>query len=78
MSPAVVVLLIAVAVVGSQFFSAYLHPFKPCSKCKGAGIHKGSVFSFSHRSCTKCGGKSRTRRVGAPSAGKAFGEGKKR
>lgn len=62
----------------SHFLSAYLHPYKPCRSCKGSGIAKGSVFTFSHRACASCGGKSRYRRVGAPAAGKAFGEGRKR
>ena len=56
----------------------YLHPYRPCRSCKGSGIAKGSIFTFSHRACSNCGGKSRFRRVGAPAQGKAFGEGRKR
>lgn len=75
--PQLILAVVAVLAV-AHFSSAYLHPFRPCRSCKGSGIHKGAVFTFSHRTCASCGGKGRYRRVGAPSSGKAFGETRKR
>ena len=75
---ALVALLAGGVLVLSHFISVYLHPYRPCRSCKGSGIAKGSIFTFSHRACPNCGGKSRFRRVGAPAQGKAFGESRKR
>jgi DnaJ-class molecular chaperone len=71
--------LLAAGVYAVVYFSsAYLHPFRPCRTCKGSGVHRGAVFSRSSRNCSNCGGRGRFRRAGAPGAGKAFGEARKR
>jgi DnaJ-class molecular chaperone len=68
-------LVIVIVVVGGGYFlSAYLHPFRPCSSCKGSGVHRGAIYRNATRLCTTCKGRGRFRRVGAPSQGSAFGE----
>lgn len=74
---AVLVLLVGL-LVGGYFLSTFLHPFRPCPSCKGTGIHRGSVYRRATRTCATCGGKGRFRRTGAPAAGRAFGEGRRR
>lgn len=70
------VLLVLVIVVfgGGYMLSTYLHPFRPCRACKGAGVHRGSIYRSATRTCTTCRGRGRFRRVGAPAKGGAFGE----
>jgi hypothetical protein len=40
------------------------HPFKVCRSCGGTGRTTGTMFFWSHRQCTNCGGQSRHRRFG--------------
>ena len=69
-------LLVIVIVVfgGGYMLSTYLHPFRPCRACKGAGVHRGSIYRYATRTCATCRGRGRFRRVGAPGPGSAFGE----
>jgi len=68
-------LLVAIVVVaGGYVVSAYLHPFRPCGKCNGSGVHRGAIYRRATRRCTGCRGRGRFRRIGAPSDGRAFGE----
>jgi len=72
-------IIVAVVLFGTVYFtSTFLHPFRPCGTCKGSGVHKGALFKKASRNCASCGGKGRYRRSGAPAAGKAFGEARKR
>ena len=74
-----VLIVVAAVAFGIVYFtSTWLHPFRPCGSCNGTGVHKGGMFKKAHRNCASCGGKGRFRRPGAPSAGKAFGESRKR
>jgi DnaJ-class molecular chaperone len=67
-------LIVGAVVAGGYLLSTYLHPFRPCAKCNGSGVHRGSIYRGASRACTGCGGRGRFRRVGAPSEGRAFGE----
>ena len=59
------VLLIAIAAVaGGYFASLRLHPFSKCPRCKGKGVHRGSVYNFATRPCTKCKGRGVRARLG--------------
>jgi hypothetical protein len=45
------------ALILSYLISLRLHPRgRVCGKCKGTGIHRGLLFSYAHRACTRCGG----------------------
>ncbi len=52
--------LIGVAFIGSLF----RHPYRRCRSCKGTGRQPGSMFFWSDRACTSCGGSPRHRRWG--------------
>ena len=72
-------LVVIIAVILSGYLvSGFLHPFRPCRSCGGSGVHKASVFRGTTRTCGTCGGKGRSRRLGAPSEGRAFGESRRR
>lgn len=55
--------LIGFGVVG-YLVSLRIHPFSKCPRCKGKGIHRGGVFSYSTRACTKCKGRAIQPRLG--------------
>jgi hypothetical protein len=57
-------LLIAAVATVCYLVSLRLHPWRACRSCKGAGRHKGSVFTYSSRGCTSCGGNGRRARLG--------------
>lgn len=70
--------VIIVVIVGGYAVSGFLHPYRPCRACGGAGVHRGSVFRRTTRNCATCGGKGRFRRAMAPAEGRAFGESRRR
>jgi len=51
-------------VVGGYLLSLRLHPFSKCPRCKGKGIHRGGIFNYSTRACTKCKGRAIQPRLG--------------
>ncbi len=53
----------AFAVVG-YLVSLRIHPFSKCPRCKGKGIHRGGVFNYATRACTKCKGRAIQPRLG--------------
>lgn len=55
--------LIGFAVVG-YLVSLRIHPFSKCPRCKGKGIHRGGVFTYATRACTKCKGRAIRPRLG--------------
>ena len=69
---------IVALIVFGYLLSAFLHPFRPCWSCKGTGVRRGSIYTRATRDCATCGGKGRFRRAGAPAAGRAFGEARRR
>jgi DnaJ-class molecular chaperone len=69
------VLLVLIALWGGGYLlSTYLHPFRPCGRCNGSGVHRGAIYRRATRRCRGCQGRGRFRRVGAPGEGRAFGE----
>jgi len=54
---AVVVYAVAYAI------SIRLHPYKDCWRCQGRKKHVGSVFTYAHRNCRRCGGAGRKLRM---------------
>lgn len=60
-----ILVVIAVVVIVGYFASLVLHPYGPtCKRCKGTGIQRGSIWRYSTRTCTKCGGSPRRGRAG--------------
>jgi DnaJ-class molecular chaperone len=57
-------ILIIIVVVAGYFVSLRIHPLAKCSLCKGTGRHYGSVYTYAHRRCRKCGGSGRKERFG--------------
>jgi hypothetical protein len=65
-SPAEIILILILAAVayGAAYsVSVRRHPYRACSKCEGAGKHRGTVFTDSFRACTRCGGTGRQLRT---------------
>jgi hypothetical protein len=61
------VLFLGVLVVGGYLLSLRLHPFRSCPACRNRpapGRHHGSVYTYSHRRCRRCGGTNRQERLG--------------
>jgi NAD-dependent SIR2 family protein deacetylase len=57
--------LIAAIALAGYVISLHLHPKGPrCRKCQGTGIQKGAIFTWTHRDCTRCGGRPATARAG--------------
>jgi len=57
-------ILIGFAVAAGYLVSLYVWPFRPCPRCGGARVSRGSTgrrFGL----CKRCGGTGRTRRLGA-------------
>lgn len=57
----VVLLLAAFAV---YVISLRLHPNARCNRCKGAGRHRGTLFSYATRPCNSCKGRGTHPRLG--------------
>ena len=59
-----------VAALGAIVVVAYLislrrHPRgRRCFSCKGTGLHRGVVFRYATRPCTRCGGNGSRARIG--------------
>jgi hypothetical protein len=58
-----VVALLATALV-IYVASLMLHPNAKCGRCKGAGRHRGALFSYATRLCTSCKGRGTHPRIG--------------
>jgi hypothetical protein len=58
-----VVALVTTALV-IYIASLMLHPNAKCGRCKGAGRHKGALFSYATRLCTSCKGRGTHPRIG--------------
>ena len=59
-------ILVGLALAGAliYFGSLQLHPWAKCPKCKGSATHRGALFSYAARACTKCAGTGRQLRWG--------------
>jgi hypothetical protein len=63
--------LLALSLLAGYAISLYLWPSRPCPRCGGTRLHRGST---SHRFslCTRCAGTGRTRRPGATTIHRAY------
>jgi hypothetical protein len=59
----VIVTLLVIAIAAGYAVSLYLWPIRACSRCKGARVISHRARGF--RSCPRCAGTGRTRRIGA-------------
>jgi len=59
-----VLIVLAIAWMGSYWISLRLHPFTKCRTCGGSGRHKGMFATHGSRACANCGGSSRVPRLG--------------
>jgi hypothetical protein len=62
--PTGMLLLLAIAAFAVYVISLGLHPNAKCGRCKGAGRHKGSLFSYATRPCSSCKGRGTHPRLG--------------
>lgn len=63
-STTMVLLIVIVAVVGGYILSLRLHPNVKCARCDGKGFHRGAIYSYATRACSKCGGRGIKPRLG--------------
>jgi hypothetical protein len=62
--PTGMLLLLAMAAFALYVVSLSLHPNAKCARCKGAGRHHGSLFSYAQRPCNSCKGRGVHPRIG--------------
>ncbi|MFD7154393.1 hypothetical protein ACFV9C_07340 [Kribbella sp. NPDC059898] len=62
--PMGLLLLLLMAIVAVYVVSLSLHPNAKCTRCKGAGRHHGSIFSYAQRPCSSCKGRGVHPRLG--------------
>ncbi len=56
--------LLIIAVV-AYLISLRRHPLgRDCRRCGGSGEHRGFIFRYATRACTRCGGRPRRARLG--------------
>ena len=64
LGPTGMLIVLAVAAFAVYVVSLSLHPNAKCNRCKGAGRHRGSVFTYAQRPCTSCKGRGVHPRLG--------------
>jgi hypothetical protein len=57
-------IVIAIVAVVCYYISLKIHPLTKCRACNATGRHFGTVYSYAHRRCRKCGGSGRQDRLG--------------
>jgi hypothetical protein len=62
--PTGMLLLLLMAAFALYVVSLSLHPNAKCGRCKGAGRHHGSIFSYAQRPCSSCKGRGIQPRLG--------------
>jgi hypothetical protein len=62
--PLGMLLLVLMAAFALYVVSLSLHPNAKCNRCKGAGRHHGSIFSYAQRPCNSCKGRGIQPRLG--------------
>jgi hypothetical protein len=62
--PTGMLLLLLIAAFVLYVVSLSLHPNAKCGRCKGAGRHHGSIFSYAQRPCSSCKGRGIQPRLG--------------
>ncbi|WP_433018710.1 hypothetical protein [Kribbella sp. CA-294648] len=64
LGPTGMLLVLVFAAFAAYVLSLRLHPNAKCNRCKGAGRHKGSIFSYAQRPCSSCKGRGVHPRLG--------------
>jgi hypothetical protein len=64
LGPTGMMLVLAMATFALYVVSLSLHPNAKCNRCKGAGRHHGSLFSYAQRPCSSCKGRGVHPRLG--------------
>lgn len=64
LGPTGMLLVLLMATFAVYVVSLSLHPNAKCGKCKGAGRHHGSIFSYAQRPCSSCKGRGVHPRLG--------------
>ena len=64
LGPTGMLIVLAMAAFAVYVVSLSLHPNAKCNRCKGAGRHHGSFFSYAQRPCTSCKGRGIHPRLG--------------
>ncbi|GAB2655244.1 hypothetical protein [Kribbella swartbergensis] len=64
LGPTGMLLVLGLAAFALYVVSLSLHPNAKCYRCKGAGRHRGSLFSYATRPCTSCKGRGTHPRLG--------------
>ena len=64
LGPTGIFVVLAIAAFAVYVLSLSLHPNAKCARCKGAGRHHGSVFSYAQRPCSSCKGRGVHPRLG--------------
>ena len=64
LGPTGTLLVLAMAAFALYVVSLSLHPNAKCTRCKGAGRHHGSLFSYAQRPCSSCKGRGVHPRLG--------------
>ncbi len=57
LGPTGMMLVLAMAAFALYVVSLSLHPNAKCNRCKGAGRHRGALFSYAQRPCNSCKGR---------------------
>ena len=64
LGPTGMLVVLAMAAFALYVVSLSLHPNAKCNRCKGAGRHHGSLFSYAQRPCNSCKGRGVHPRLG--------------
>ena len=64
LGPTGMMLVLAMAAFALYVVSLSLHPNAKCNRCKGAGRHRGALFSYAQRPCNSCKGRGVHPRLG--------------
>jgi hypothetical protein len=55
---------IVLLVFVGYYVSLILHPMAKCMRCRGKPRSKGAIFSYAHRTCSRCAGTGQEPRLG--------------
>ena len=64
LGPTGMLVVLATAAFVLYVVSLSLHPNAKCNRCKGAGRHRGALFSYAQRPCNSCKGRGVHPRLG--------------
>ncbi|TCC45183.1 hypothetical protein E0H75_32300 [Kribbella capetownensis] len=64
LGPTGMLVVLAMAAFVLYVVSLSLHPNAKCNRCKGAGRHRGALFSYAQRPCNSCKGRGVHPRLG--------------